>query len=159
MCGGILKCVFHDTWLMLLLLQEYQLMVGLSNAMLWVSYFVTFLLMYLIIICLLCGILFLKASIHMYTAHHHFQREEKWRCGKSVLVCQRVNVFCPDSTVYVQKAQSIRRFSDQVTGPSVGNDFKVSEWRDSLHWGQPSVFSFTSVPFFLISSLGIKPAF
>ncbi|XP_006985786.1 phospholipid-transporting ATPase ABCA3-like isoform X1 [Peromyscus maniculatus bairdii] len=43
-------------------LKEYQLMVGLSNAMLWVSYFVTFLLMYFIIICLLCGILFLKIT-------------------------------------------------------------------------------------------------
>ncbi|XP_034369621.1 phospholipid-transporting ATPase ABCA3-like [Arvicanthis niloticus] len=43
-------------------LKEYQLMVGLSNAMLWVSYFITFLLMYLIIICLLCGILFLKIT-------------------------------------------------------------------------------------------------
>nr|XP_048316362.1 phospholipid-transporting ATPase ABCA3-like isoform X3 [Myodes glareolus] len=43
-------------------LKEYQLMVGLSNAMLWVSYFVTFLLMYIIIICLLCGILFLKIT-------------------------------------------------------------------------------------------------
>lgn len=103
MCGGILKCVFHDTWLMFLLLQEYQLMVGLSNAMLWVSYFVTFLLMYMIIICLLCGILFLKASIHVYAAHHRFQRDEKWRCGPSVLVCRRVDAFCPDSTVDVQK--------------------------------------------------------
>ncbi|NP_080734.3 ATP-binding cassette, sub-family A (ABC1), member 14 isoform X2 [Mus musculus] len=43
-------------------LKEYQLMVGLSNAMLWVSYFITFLLMYFIIICLLCGILFLKIT-------------------------------------------------------------------------------------------------
>ncbi|GAB1292623.1 ATP-binding cassette, sub-family A (ABC1), member 14 [Apodemus speciosus] len=43
-------------------LKEYQLMVGLSNAMLWVSYFITFLLMYFIIICLLCGILFFKIT-------------------------------------------------------------------------------------------------
>ncbi|CAH6793029.1 phospholipid-transporting ATPase ABCA3 [Phodopus roborovskii] len=43
-------------------LKEYQLLVGLSNAMLWISYFVTFLLMYFIIICLLCGILFLKIT-------------------------------------------------------------------------------------------------
>uniref|UniRef100_A0A8C5LJQ5 ABC transporter domain-containing protein n=1 Tax=Jaculus jaculus TaxID=51337 RepID=A0A8C5LJQ5_JACJA len=41
-------------------LKEYQLMVGLSSTMLWVSYFITFLLMYLIIICLLCVILFLE---------------------------------------------------------------------------------------------------
>uniref|UniRef100_A0A8C2MJ39 ATP-binding cassette, sub-family A member 14 n=2 Tax=Cricetulus griseus TaxID=10029 RepID=A0A8C2MJ39_CRIGR len=43
-------------------LKEYQLVVGLSNAMLWVSYFITFLVMYFIIICLLCGILFLKIT-------------------------------------------------------------------------------------------------
>ncbi|XP_031243974.1 ATP-binding cassette sub-family A member 3-like isoform X2 [Mastomys coucha] len=43
-------------------LKEYQLMVGLSNAMLWISYFITFLVMYFIIICLLCGILFLKIT-------------------------------------------------------------------------------------------------
>ncbi|XP_021491365.1 phospholipid-transporting ATPase ABCA3-like [Meriones unguiculatus] len=43
-------------------LKEYQLMVGLSNAMLWASYFITFLLMYFITICLLCGILFTKLT-------------------------------------------------------------------------------------------------
>ncbi|XP_064446386.1 phospholipid-transporting ATPase ABCA3-like [Mirounga angustirostris] len=41
-------------------LKEYQLMIGLSNAMLWASYFVSFFLMFLIIICLLCVILFVK---------------------------------------------------------------------------------------------------
>ncbi|XP_075828185.1 phospholipid-transporting ATPase ABCA3-like [Microtus pennsylvanicus] len=50
-------------------LKEYQLMVGLSNAMLWFSYFVTFLLMYLIIICLLCGILFLKITHEQVFQH------------------------------------------------------------------------------------------
>ncbi|XP_051002938.1 phospholipid-transporting ATPase ABCA3-like [Acomys russatus] len=43
-------------------LKEYQLMVGLSNAMLWASYFIIFLLMYFTVICLLCGILFLKIT-------------------------------------------------------------------------------------------------
>lgn len=62
---------------MLIPLQEYQLMVGLSNAMLWVSYFITFLLMYFIIICLLCGILFLKASIHLHSARHSLKEDEK----------------------------------------------------------------------------------
>ncbi|XP_077930152.1 phospholipid-transporting ATPase ABCA3-like [Halichoerus grypus] len=41
-------------------LKEYQLMIGLSNAMLWASYFVSFFLMFLIIICLLCMILSVK---------------------------------------------------------------------------------------------------
>ncbi|XP_047570305.1 phospholipid-transporting ATPase ABCA3-like isoform X4 [Lutra lutra] len=43
-------------------LKEYQLMIGLSNAMLWASYFVSFFLMFLIIICLLCVILFVKIA-------------------------------------------------------------------------------------------------
>uniref|UniRef100_F1RPC9 ATP binding cassette subfamily A member 14 n=1 Tax=Sus scrofa TaxID=9823 RepID=F1RPC9_PIG len=34
-------------------LKEYQLMIGLNNAMLWASYFVTFFLMFLIIVCLM----------------------------------------------------------------------------------------------------------
>lgn len=66
---------------MLIFLQEYQLVVGLSNAMLWVSYFITFLVMYFIIICLLCGILFLKASIHLHAAYCSFKGGEKLRCG------------------------------------------------------------------------------
>uniref|UniRef100_A0A5F9C7X5 ABC transporter domain-containing protein n=1 Tax=Oryctolagus cuniculus TaxID=9986 RepID=A0A5F9C7X5_RABIT len=37
-------------------LKEYQLMIGLSNGMLWASYFVTYLMLYLIIITLLCAI-------------------------------------------------------------------------------------------------------
>uniref|UniRef100_A0A8C6FWC1 ABC transporter domain-containing protein n=1 Tax=Moschus moschiferus TaxID=68415 RepID=A0A8C6FWC1_MOSMO len=37
-------------------LKEYQFMIGLSNGMLWASYFVTFLLMFLIINCILCVI-------------------------------------------------------------------------------------------------------
>ncbi|XP_058425894.1 phospholipid-transporting ATPase ABCA3-like [Diceros bicornis minor] len=41
-------------------LKEYQLMIGLSSAMLWASYFVTYLLMFLIIVCLLFVILFVK---------------------------------------------------------------------------------------------------
>ncbi|XP_027467992.2 ATP-binding cassette sub-family A member 3-like [Zalophus californianus] len=41
-------------------LKEYQLMIGLSNAMLWASNFVSFFLMFLIIVCLLCVILFVK---------------------------------------------------------------------------------------------------
>uniref|UniRef100_A0A8C0SND3 ABC transporter domain-containing protein n=1 Tax=Canis lupus familiaris TaxID=9615 RepID=A0A8C0SND3_CANLF len=41
-------------------LKEYQLMIGLSNAMLWASYFVSFFLMFVIITCLLCMILFVK---------------------------------------------------------------------------------------------------
>ncbi|XP_012587102.1 PREDICTED: ATP-binding cassette sub-family A member 3-like [Condylura cristata] len=41
-------------------LKEYQLMIGLSNAMLWSAYFITFLLMSLIIIFLLCLIFFYK---------------------------------------------------------------------------------------------------
>uniref|UniRef100_A0A8B9YRX8 ABC transporter domain-containing protein n=1 Tax=Bos mutus grunniens TaxID=30521 RepID=A0A8B9YRX8_BOSMU len=44
-------------------LKEYQFMIGLSNGMLWASYFVTFLLMFLIIVCILCVVLFVKASI------------------------------------------------------------------------------------------------
>lgn len=52
-------------------------MVGLSNAMLWVSYFITFLLMYFIIICLLCGILFLKASIHLLSASHSLKEDKE----------------------------------------------------------------------------------
>ncbi|XP_059011321.1 phospholipid-transporting ATPase ABCA3-like [Mustela lutreola] len=43
-------------------LKEYQLMIGLNNAMLWASYFVSFFLMFLIIICLLCVILFVKIA-------------------------------------------------------------------------------------------------
>uniref|UniRef100_A0A8C3VW42 ABC-2 type transporter transmembrane domain-containing protein n=1 Tax=Catagonus wagneri TaxID=51154 RepID=A0A8C3VW42_9CETA len=41
-------------------LKEYQLMIGLNNAMLWASYFVTFFLMFLIIVCLMCMVLFVK---------------------------------------------------------------------------------------------------
>nr|XP_014713390.2 phospholipid-transporting ATPase ABCA3-like isoform X2 [Equus asinus] len=41
-------------------LKEYQLMIGLSSAMLWASYFITYLLMFLIIVCLLCVVLFVK---------------------------------------------------------------------------------------------------
>ncbi|XP_062036032.1 phospholipid-transporting ATPase ABCA3-like [Lepus europaeus] len=41
-------------------LKEYQLMIGLSNGMLWASYFVTYLILYLIIIILLCAVLFFK---------------------------------------------------------------------------------------------------
>ncbi|XP_069920742.1 phospholipid-transporting ATPase ABCA3 isoform X1 [Oryctolagus cuniculus] len=41
-------------------LKEYQLMIGLSNGMLWASYFVTYLMLYLIIITLLCAVLFFK---------------------------------------------------------------------------------------------------
>uniref|UniRef100_A0A8C3VVY5 ABC transporter domain-containing protein n=1 Tax=Catagonus wagneri TaxID=51154 RepID=A0A8C3VVY5_9CETA len=40
-------------------LKEYQLMIGLNNAMLWASYFVTFFLMFLIIVCLMCMVLFI----------------------------------------------------------------------------------------------------
>uniref|UniRef100_A0A4W2DWQ7 ABC transporter domain-containing protein n=1 Tax=Bos indicus x Bos taurus TaxID=30522 RepID=A0A4W2DWQ7_BOBOX len=46
-------------------LKEYQFMIGLSNGMLWASYFVTFLLMFLIIVCILCVVLFVKASIYL----------------------------------------------------------------------------------------------
>ncbi|XP_006153330.1 ATP-binding cassette sub-family A member 3-like [Tupaia chinensis] len=41
-------------------LKEFQLMTGLNNFMLWVSYFVTYFLLYLFVICLLCAVLFLK---------------------------------------------------------------------------------------------------
>ncbi|XP_076997713.1 phospholipid-transporting ATPase ABCA3-like isoform X3 [Tamandua tetradactyla] len=43
-------------------LKEYQLMIGLSNGMLWAAYFVTFLLLYLIMICLVFLILFAKIA-------------------------------------------------------------------------------------------------
>ncbi|XP_037671050.1 ATP-binding cassette sub-family A member 3-like [Choloepus didactylus] len=43
-------------------LKEYQLMIGLSNAMLWAAYFVTFLVLYLIMICLVCVVLFAKIA-------------------------------------------------------------------------------------------------
>uniref|UniRef100_A0A8C3VQV1 ABC transporter domain-containing protein n=1 Tax=Catagonus wagneri TaxID=51154 RepID=A0A8C3VQV1_9CETA len=58
----ILKTVncFHDTCFVFILPQEYQLMIGLNNAMLWASYFVTFFLMFLIIVCLMCMVLFVK---------------------------------------------------------------------------------------------------
>uniref|UniRef100_A0A8D2DWM4 ABC transporter domain-containing protein n=1 Tax=Sciurus vulgaris TaxID=55149 RepID=A0A8D2DWM4_SCIVU len=39
-------------------LKEYQLMIGLSNAMLWSSYFITFLFLYSIVITILCILLF-----------------------------------------------------------------------------------------------------
>ncbi|KAG3259460.1 ATP-binding cassette sub-family A member 3-like [Ictidomys tridecemlineatus] len=41
-------------------LKEYQLMIGLSNAMLWSSYFITFLFLYAIVIIILCILLFYK---------------------------------------------------------------------------------------------------
>ncbi|KAM6155210.1 phospholipid-transporting ATPase ABCA3-like [Rhynchocyon petersi] len=41
-------------------LKEYQLMIGLSNWMLWAAYFTTFLVLYLIVIILLCLIFFSK---------------------------------------------------------------------------------------------------
>uniref|UniRef100_A0A8C0N4H2 ABC transporter domain-containing protein n=1 Tax=Canis lupus familiaris TaxID=9615 RepID=A0A8C0N4H2_CANLF len=44
-------------------LKEYQLMIGLSNAMLWASYFVSFFLMFVIITCLLCMILFIVPEV------------------------------------------------------------------------------------------------
>uniref|UniRef100_A0A8C9QJC4 ABC transporter domain-containing protein n=1 Tax=Spermophilus dauricus TaxID=99837 RepID=A0A8C9QJC4_SPEDA len=47
------------------LLGEYQLMIGLSNAMLWSSYFITFLFLYAIVIIILCILLFYKASIYL----------------------------------------------------------------------------------------------
>uniref|UniRef100_A0A8D1EMA3 ABC transporter domain-containing protein n=1 Tax=Sus scrofa TaxID=9823 RepID=A0A8D1EMA3_PIG len=58
----ILKTVncFHDICFVFILPQEYQLMIGLNNAMLWASYFVTFFLMFLIIVCLMCVVLFVK---------------------------------------------------------------------------------------------------
>ncbi|XP_040829656.1 phospholipid-transporting ATPase ABCA3-like [Ochotona curzoniae] len=43
-------------------LKEYQLMIGLSNSMLWAAYFVTYFIMYGIIILLLYGVLFLKLA-------------------------------------------------------------------------------------------------
>ncbi|XP_043312515.1 phospholipid-transporting ATPase ABCA3-like [Cervus canadensis] len=43
-------------------LKEYQFMIGLSNGMLWASYFVTFLLMFSIIVCILCVVLCAKIA-------------------------------------------------------------------------------------------------
>uniref|UniRef100_A0A8D2E1C0 ABC-2 type transporter transmembrane domain-containing protein n=1 Tax=Sciurus vulgaris TaxID=55149 RepID=A0A8D2E1C0_SCIVU len=44
-------------------LKEYQLMIGLSNAMLWSSYFITFLFLYSIVITILCILLFYQAIL------------------------------------------------------------------------------------------------
>nr|XP_017197999.1 phospholipid-transporting ATPase ABCA3 isoform X2 [Oryctolagus cuniculus] len=41
-------------------LKEYQLMIGLSNWMLWTAYFFTFILLYFIIIIIICIILYIK---------------------------------------------------------------------------------------------------
>ncbi|XP_006876045.1 PREDICTED: ATP-binding cassette sub-family A member 3-like [Chrysochloris asiatica] len=41
-------------------LKEYQLMIGLSNWMLWAAYFITFIILYLITILFLCLIFFIK---------------------------------------------------------------------------------------------------
>uniref|UniRef100_A0A5F9DF62 ABC transporter domain-containing protein n=1 Tax=Oryctolagus cuniculus TaxID=9986 RepID=A0A5F9DF62_RABIT len=45
-------------------LKEYQLMIGLSNWMLWTAYFFTFILLYFIIIIIICIILYIKASVY-----------------------------------------------------------------------------------------------
>ncbi|XP_057605512.1 phospholipid-transporting ATPase ABCA3-like [Hippopotamus amphibius kiboko] len=50
-------------------LKEYQFMIGLSNAMLWASYFVTFFLMFLIIVCILCVVLFVKIVPEVVLKH------------------------------------------------------------------------------------------
>uniref|UniRef100_A0A5F9D2E5 ABC transporter domain-containing protein n=1 Tax=Oryctolagus cuniculus TaxID=9986 RepID=A0A5F9D2E5_RABIT len=46
-------------------LKEYQLMIGLSNWMLWTAYFFTFILLYFIIIIIICIILYIKASVYI----------------------------------------------------------------------------------------------
>uniref|UniRef100_A0A452QKV4 ABC transporter domain-containing protein n=1 Tax=Ursus americanus TaxID=9643 RepID=A0A452QKV4_URSAM len=52
--------VLHDVWFVLTLPQEYLLVSGLSNWMLWAAYFFTFLSLYSFIILLLCMIFFVK---------------------------------------------------------------------------------------------------
>ncbi|XP_045445298.1 phospholipid-transporting ATPase ABCA3 [Pipistrellus kuhlii] len=41
-------------------LKEYQLMIGVSDWMLWAAYFITFLILYIILICLICLVFFIK---------------------------------------------------------------------------------------------------
>uniref|UniRef100_A0A8W4FMC0 ATP binding cassette subfamily A member 15 n=1 Tax=Sus scrofa TaxID=9823 RepID=A0A8W4FMC0_PIG len=52
-------------------LKEYQLMVGLSNWMLWAAYFFTFLFLYSVIIFLMCLIFFAKESIEPVPVIQH----------------------------------------------------------------------------------------
>nr|XP_012645592.1 ATP-binding cassette sub-family A member 3-like isoform X2 [Microcebus murinus] len=65
----VIVCIFSMNYLTLLQsivsekenrLKEYQLMIGLSNWMLWAAYFCTFLLLYTIIIILICIAFFIK---------------------------------------------------------------------------------------------------
>ncbi|XP_023369620.1 ATP-binding cassette sub-family A member 3-like [Otolemur garnettii] len=65
----VIECIFSLNHLILIQsivwekenrLKEYQLMIGLSNWMLWAAYFVTFLLLYSITIIFMCIIFFIK---------------------------------------------------------------------------------------------------
>lgn len=68
-------------WFVLTLPQEYQLMIGLSNWMLWGAYFFTFLTLYLVIIFLTCLLFFVKASVCLLQLN--FKRETETRCGRA----------------------------------------------------------------------------
>uniref|UniRef100_H0XJ34 ABC transporter domain-containing protein n=1 Tax=Otolemur garnettii TaxID=30611 RepID=H0XJ34_OTOGA len=56
-CLNNIRCITRE---MIFGLLEYQLMIGLSNWMLWAAYFVTFLLLYSITIIFMCIIFFIK---------------------------------------------------------------------------------------------------
>ncbi|ELK38567.1 ATP-binding cassette sub-family A member 3 [Myotis davidii] len=62
-------------------LKEYQLMIGLSNWMLWAAYFFTFLTLYLVIIFLTCLLFFVKASVCLLQLN--FKRETETRISSS----------------------------------------------------------------------------
>lgn len=61
--------------------QEYQLMIGLSNWMLWAAYFFTFFTLYLIIIFLMCLVFFFKASVCLTAAccGYTLRGKQTWR--------------------------------------------------------------------------------
>lgn len=63
-CECILcRHVVSHAWFVSPLPQEYQLVIGLSNWMLWAAYFFAFLTFYSVTILLMCLIFFAKASV------------------------------------------------------------------------------------------------
>uniref|UniRef100_A0A8D2JT61 ABC transporter domain-containing protein n=1 Tax=Sciurus vulgaris TaxID=55149 RepID=A0A8D2JT61_SCIVU len=51
---------------------EYQLMIGVSNWMMWAAYFFTFLCLYVLTIIFMCIIFFVKASVYLTAARYSF---------------------------------------------------------------------------------------
>lgn len=94
LCGCVCVCAcVHDIEFVVILPQEYQLMIGLGSWMLWVAYFFTFFCLYVINIVFICAVLFVKASVILIPVccGETLRGKQKYRTSLTSLVAWEIN--------------------------------------------------------------------